>query len=836
MSENSTAPNSSGRPEQSQRELIVLTRPDAGVRSGAPGLSSVEGADVGPLADLLARAGATMEPLFPDVSTQRTAAASPMAEDDARYHCVHAADDQLDRIAAELNQNDLVEAAYVKPAAELATLLHEPPVDYNASAIEDMQARIDSPPAATPDFTGRQGYLNTAPAGVDARYAWRFAGGRGGGIRVIDLEWGWRFTHEDLGANQGGVIAGTADPVADSNSTNHGTAVLGEISGDDNSLGITGIAPDARISAVAFSMPSAKAIRTAADNLSAGDIILLEIHRPGPRFNFEGRDDQRGYIGIEWWPDDFAAIRYAVNRGVIVVEAAGNGAENLDDAIYNTRPSDFPSTWRNPFNTANPSSQAVLVGAGAPPPGTHGADHGPDRSRLDFSNHGRRVDAQGWGREVTTTGYGDLQGGNNVDRWYTDRFSGTSSASPIVVGALACVQGALRAEGQALLTPQGAIDILRSTGSPQTDAPGRPAGQRIGNRPDLKAMLDRLVRPSTTYTGVWRAGTDAHYLWVNVDWNNFVAKWQELAGQNLRLVDLEIDQFGSETRYSGVWRAGNDPYYLWVNASWDSFVAKWQELSAQNLRLIDLEIRKVGSDWRYSGVWRGGSDGHYLWVNATWDSFVAKWQELSAQNLRLVDIAIVKIGSEYRYSGVWRSGSDAHYLWVNATWDSFVAKWQELGAQNLRLTKIVRTRVGSEWRYSGIWRAGTDAYYLWVNASWPSFVDKWQELAGNGLRLVDFDVNTTADAAAFAAPPDAPPTTGLVAETGDGAGHGGGRISGPEAHDGADGYGGGETAPARLTTSSVGAMGAETASGAGFGGGSPATVLAADGFGGGDLG
>ena len=34
--------------------------------------------------------------------------------------------------------------------------------------------------------------------------------------------------------------------------------------------------------------------------------------------------------------------------------------------------------------------------------------HGPDRSRLDFSNFGKAVDVQGWGREVTTCGYGDL--------------------------------------------------------------------------------------------------------------------------------------------------------------------------------------------------------------------------------------------------------------------------------------------------------------------------------------------------------------------------------------------------------------------------------------------
>jgi hypothetical protein len=98
------------------------------------------------------------------------------------------------------------------------------------------------------------------------------------------------------------------------------------------------------------------------------------------------------------------------------------------------------------------------------------------------------VDAQGWGREVTTTGYGNLQGGTNEDVWYTDTFSGTSSASPIVVGALAAVQGMLQAAGRPLMTPASARRCLRSTGSPQQDAPGRPLTQRIGNRPDIPAL------------------------------------------------------------------------------------------------------------------------------------------------------------------------------------------------------------------------------------------------------------------------------------------------------------------------------------------------------------
>jgi hypothetical protein len=127
-------------------------------------------------------------------------------------------------------------------------------------------------------------------------------------------------------------------------------------------------------------------------------------------------------------------------------QAGGDGSENYDDPLYNTRPAGFPTTWRNPFNLSNPQSGAIIVGAGAPPPGTHGQNHGADRSRLDFPNYGARVDVQGWGREVTSTGYGDLQGGSNEDFWYTDVFSGTSSASPIIVGTVGCMQGVCAAQ------------------------------------------------------------------------------------------------------------------------------------------------------------------------------------------------------------------------------------------------------------------------------------------------------------------------------------------------------------------------------------------------------
>jgi len=470
-------------------ELIVVAKASAGlrVRRGGSEVASLGGANVRGLTNTLSD-GARFVPLFGSEDRVMARAAVVAAEagrggpDLSVFYKVEAPTARLSSLARQLMQDDTIEAAYVKPAAE-PPILNDIPPDMN-----------DAPPV-TPDFVASQVYLGTAPAGIEALWAHTRPGGTGTGVRIVDVEGAWRFSHEDLMQVQGGVVGGTQS--SDIGWRNHGTAVIGVFGGDQNAFGITGIAPNANTRAISIFGPgqgSAKAIHDAADLLSAGDIILIELHRPGPRFNFANRDDQLGYIAVEWWEDDWAAIRYASNKGVIVVEAAGNGAENLDDGLYNVRPAGFPASWSNPFNRSNRDSGAILVGAGAPPPGTHGRDHGPDRSRLAFSNFGASIDVQGWGREVTTCGYGNLQGGANEDLWYTDSFSGTSSSSPVVVGAVACVQGNRRAQGQPVYTPAQIRTKLRSTGSTQNDAPGRPATQRIGNRPNLKQLIG-VVKP-----------------------------------------------------------------------------------------------------------------------------------------------------------------------------------------------------------------------------------------------------------------------------------------------------------------------------------------------------
>ena len=295
---------------------------------------------------------------------------------------------KLEDLQQELLSSDLVEAAYIKPAAE----------------------NPDTADWITPDFTSNQGYLELSPNGIDAKFAWSMSGGRGDSVEIIDMEQGFNLEHRDLPKNFGGLIQGNNRET----SKNHGTAVIGVLGADDNGFGVTGISHNSKIRAISYSGSStSQTIIDAADELDAGDILLLEIHRKGPAANPDD-DGQDGYIAIEWWPDDFAAITYATDKGIIVVEAAGNGAEDLDAEIYDRPQSGFPASWKNPFRSGNHQSGAVVVGAGSPWSSS-------DRTILSFSNWGSRVDAQGWGQGVATTGYGNLQSDKVIE---LDPFNG----------------------------------------------------------------------------------------------------------------------------------------------------------------------------------------------------------------------------------------------------------------------------------------------------------------------------------------------------------------------------------------------------------------------------
>ena len=350
-----------------------------------------------------------------------------------------------EQLAAELAADPSVEQAFVEPAVALPTPHTRLPLD-------------DRCPITTPSFESYQGYLGPAPHGIDAPAAWR-RGLRGGGVWFADVEGGWNAAHEDLPGDRIHHVAG--QPIRDPSWRSHGTAVLGEVVGRDNGKGVVGIAPDVErvFTSSIGGLAVANAIDAAANRLRAGDVLLIELQSSGPR---------GGWIPVEYWDDVYDAIKTATQRGVVVIEAAGNGNENLDHRDY-----------RNKFDRRTRDSGAIMVGAGGPP-----RDGFSDRERLEFSNYGTRVDVQGWGRKVATLDYGDLQTCAGADRHYTGEFSGTSSASPIVAGAAVILEGLARTRG-GVVQPRELRELLRSTGTPQAGDVSEP----IGPRPNLAAAI-----------------------------------------------------------------------------------------------------------------------------------------------------------------------------------------------------------------------------------------------------------------------------------------------------------------------------------------------------------
>ncbi len=311
-----------------------------------------------------------------------------------------------------------------------------------------------------PDYVDSQDYLESSPVGVDAYASWTQPGGRGENVQMIDVELGWNWSHVDI--PEPFYIGGTPDPT----DTDHGTAVMGEIAGIENSFGITGISPAVSVGGVAIDVSAwpenvAAWFDMASDALEPGDVWLIELHGPGPDGN---------YVPMEWWQANYDAIANSTAQGRICVEAGGNGSANLDSPIYQGK-----------FDRNIRDSLAIMVGAGTP------YNMQPEW----FTNYGSRVDVNGWGSEIVTTGYGDLYSSEGLNSLYTAQFGGTSGASPMVVGVCCNAQSIYKelTGGYHVLDPVSLRTALVETGAPQP----QPVTQHIGPRPNFRALLDHPI-------------------------------------------------------------------------------------------------------------------------------------------------------------------------------------------------------------------------------------------------------------------------------------------------------------------------------------------------------
>ncbi|MFD1215971.1 S8 family peptidase [Microbulbifer celer] len=352
---------------------------------------------------------------------------------------------QIDNLVSTLAGNADVEKVYFEPAPEPAAIAE---------------------PAAVPDFTHRQGYLYSREGnpedsyvlgGVDAHHAWTLPGGDGSGVDVVTTEIG-AFNNNHVDLPQPFMVVG--DYVIDG----HDTASAGIIASLDNGFGTTGIAHGARLGYAKYGVDR---MIQAAEQLPPGSVMQVGIH-----YLHNSLDQHIGcgsscYMPLDYYDGPYDAVRYITQElGVHVVAAAGNGNINLDHSYFNGR-----------FDPNQRDSGSLLVGAADPATGL----------RASFSNYGKRVGTFSWGWNVTTTGYGGLY--NETNAKYTATFSGTSSANPIVAGAVASLQGIASAAGLGALDTGDMRELVNLTGYPMQNGDDT----TIGTHPDLRAAAELLL-------------------------------------------------------------------------------------------------------------------------------------------------------------------------------------------------------------------------------------------------------------------------------------------------------------------------------------------------------
>lgn len=361
--------------------------------------------------------------------------------------------DRLLELALALEKLDNVEYCSLIPAQPV-----EPPFDIMP---------------VTPVFTNQQTYLGQQ--GVEMDYAWNM-GLNGQGIKLRDIEYGFNKNHEELNDINAFLAPGTT--VSNQVSVDfaeHGTAVFGVMYAHNGGYGITGMAhgADEMLLFPEYQQSGYNrvlAVTQAFNASTEGDIIVYEMQMPGA----QGQYGPAEFDNVIW-----DLTKAASDAGIIVVAAAGNGAENLDGDEY------FSYRQRG-------DSGAIIVGAGV---------NNSSRNRLDFSTFGSRVDVQGWGTGVFTSGYGDAEIiGGDFNQRYT-YFGGTSSATPIVASCAAVLLSYYHSLTGNYMTGPEMRELLKQTGKQQ----GISVWGNIGPLPSMQnaiSAIDDMLSTGKTEEGL----------------------------------------------------------------------------------------------------------------------------------------------------------------------------------------------------------------------------------------------------------------------------------------------------------------------------------------------
>ncbi|MGI6364975.1 MAG: S8 family serine peptidase [Bacillota bacterium] len=272
---------------------------------------------------------------------------------------------------------DFINAIQVKlPKSALNSVQKGPGIDY-----------------VEPDYPAKA-LAQTVPWGVERVNAPQVhsAGQKGSGVKVAILDTGIRTNHQDLTVYGGYDTTGTGSY---NDNNGHGTHVAGTVAALDNTIGVLGVAPAARLYAVKVLDASGNGSYS---NIIAG--IQWAINNDMDIINMS-LGGSSGSSALQ------NACNAAYNAGILLVAAAGNEGT----ASGNTECISYPARY----------SSVIAVGS---------ITSGNVRS--SFSSTGSTLELMAPGSSIYSTTY---NGGYGT-------MSGTSMACPHVAGVAALIWGA----------------------------------------------------------------------------------------------------------------------------------------------------------------------------------------------------------------------------------------------------------------------------------------------------------------------------------------------------------------------------------------------------------
>jgi murein DD-endopeptidase MepM/ murein hydrolase activator NlpD len=252
-------------------------------------------------------------------------------------------------------------------------------------------------------------------------------------------------------------------------------------------------------------------------------------------------------------------------------------------------------------------------------------------------------------------------------------------------------------------------------------------------------VFDKDASDATQFLGVWRSSSEIE-LRVNLDsWSALVAKRNDLAKSDFRLLETDTFVENGKRRYTGLFRLGNGPQQgLSLLKGWAAFETHREQLEAQGYRLADVTAWNDGVSDNFIGSFLPGTGDQQTINTSNWIAFAATAASFAAQGLRLVDVETYANGGGVRqYVGVFRPGTGTQELVRSASWTQFKLDWSARSALGMRLTDVDTVVVDGVRQYIGVFRQGSGGHALELHTGWQRFFQGAERINATGMRLVD---------------------------------------------------------------------------------------------------